>query len=78
MHFSLFFFGLPMPYAVLLQSGIDPVPPALEAWSLNHWTTREVSNMCILMFVNYTQTLQKLKKNEKTNPLGDAFQGIRE
>ena len=66
MHFSLFFFGLPMPYAVLLQSGIDPVPPALEAWSLNHWTTREVSNMCILMFVNYTQTLQKLKKNEKT------------
>ena len=22
--------------------GIEPVPPALEAWSLNHWTTREV------------------------------------
>ena len=55
-----------MPCAVLLQPGIDPVPPALEAWSLNHWATREVSNMCILMFVDYTQTLQKLKKNEKT------------
>ena len=54
-----------MPCAVFLQPGIDPVPPALEAWSLNHWATREVSNMCILMFVNYTQTLQKLKKNEK-------------
>ena len=24
------------------QPGIDPVPPALEAQSLNHWTTGEV------------------------------------
>ena len=24
------------------QPGIKPVPPALEAWSLNHWTAREV------------------------------------
>ena len=23
------------------QPGIKPVPPAVEAWSLNHWTTRE-------------------------------------
>ena len=22
--------------------GIEPIPPAMEAWSLNHWTTREV------------------------------------
>ena len=22
--------------------GIEPAPPALEAWSPNHWTTREV------------------------------------
>ena len=25
------------------QPGIEPMPPALEVWSLNHWTTREVS-----------------------------------
>ena len=25
------------------QPGIKPGPPALEAWSLGHWTTREVS-----------------------------------
>ncbi|CAM9420314.1 unnamed protein product [Rangifer tarandus platyrhynchus] len=25
-----------------LQPGIKPMPPAVEAWSLNHWTTREV------------------------------------
>ena len=24
------------------QPGIEPAPPALWAWSLNHWTTREV------------------------------------
>ena len=24
------------------QPGIEPVPPAMEAWRLNHWTTREV------------------------------------
>ena len=22
--------------------GMEPVPPAVEAWSLNHWITREV------------------------------------
>ena len=24
------------------QPGMEPVPPALEAWSLIHWTSREV------------------------------------
>ena len=24
------------------QPGVKPTPPAVEAWSLNHWTTREV------------------------------------
>ena len=45
-HFILFFnffwlhraaFGLLVP-----QPGIEPVPPALEVQSLNHWTAREV------------------------------------
>ena len=22
--------------------GLEPMPPALEAWSLNQWTTREI------------------------------------
>ena len=26
------------------QPGIEPVPAAVKAWSLNHWTTREVLN----------------------------------
>ena len=27
------------------RPGIQPVPPAVEAWSLNHWTTREVPTL---------------------------------
>ena len=28
------------------QPGIEPVPPEVEARSLNHWTTREVPEFC--------------------------------
>ena len=32
-----------MAYGTLVpQPGIELMPPALEAWSLNHWTAREV------------------------------------
>ena len=38
----LFFFGHHVACGILvLQPGIEPMPPALEAWSLNHWTARE-------------------------------------
>ena len=29
--------------------GIEPMPPALQAWSLNHWTTREVLRVIALL-----------------------------
>ena len=32
-----------MAYGILVpQPGIEPVPPALEAQRVNHWTTRDV------------------------------------
>ena len=31
------------------QPGIEPVPPAVEAQSLNPWTTREVPGKVLLM-----------------------------
>ena len=43
--FSFFFFFWPhcTTCGVLVPpSGIEPLPPALEAQSLNHWTVREV------------------------------------
>ena len=30
------------------QPGIKPGPPAVEAWSPNHWTTREFPHTCYL------------------------------
>ena len=27
--------------------GVKPQPPALGAWSLSHWTTREVPHLCV-------------------------------
>ena len=39
---TFFFFFCHMTYGILVpQPGIKPVPYAVEAWSLNHWTTRE-------------------------------------
>ena len=39
-----FFFGCAVRHvgALVLQPGIEPVPPAVEARSLNHWTAKEV------------------------------------
>ena len=43
--FFFFFFFLPQAVALRIlapQPGIEPMPPAVEVQSLNHWTTREV------------------------------------
>ena len=33
------------------QAGLEPVAPVVEAWSLNHWTTREVPPVDVLIAV---------------------------
>ena len=38
--FKILIFGLAV-WCVVSQSGIQPVPLAVEVWSPNHWTTRE-------------------------------------
>ena len=40
--------------------GIEPEPPALEAWSLNHWITREVPviNVCVYIYIYSTEKLK--------------------
>lgn len=30
---------------LVLEAGIEPVPPAVVVWSLNSWTAREVPRM---------------------------------
>ena len=44
-----FFWLHGVAYGILVpQTGTESIPPALEAWSLNNWTYREVS--CIFFF----------------------------
>ena len=51
------------------QSGIKPGPPAMEAWSPNHWTTREfppfpdqVKNQNFRVFLNSKSTIHSWPK----------------
>ena len=41
------FFGYTACGILVPQPGIKAMPPALEVWSLNHWTTREVPSSVI-------------------------------
>ena len=36
---------------LVLQPGIEPVPPAVEAQSLNHWTAREVPFFILFFWI---------------------------
>lgn len=41
----------------LSSLGLEPVPPAMEAWSLNHWPSREVLIMEFLLRSYYVGTV---------------------
>ena len=41
-----FCFGRVAWHAELPRPGIEPMSPAVEAWSRNHWTTRELQGWC--------------------------------
>ena len=37
---------------------MEPTPPAVEAWSLNHWTPREVPNCTFLKDTIFDNVLE--------------------
>ena len=49
--FFLFWLHLVTCGILVPQPGIEPVLPAVEAWSPNHWTTREVHHSPALILV---------------------------
>ena len=52
---SLLFFFLAVPRGILIpQPGIEPVPPALGAWSLSLWTARELPSFPLLCHPHIT------------------------
>ena len=46
------------------QPGIEPASPALEAWNLNHWTTREVLRLFISYNHRHEGTIPVLHRRE--------------
>ena len=48
----LLFLATPLGCRILVPwPGTEPVPPAVEAWSLNHWTTREVPILYVVLHI---------------------------
>ena len=60
------------------QPGIKPRPPALGAWSLNHWTTREFSQLSLSKVIQKgkKKPIPKLKQKRRfTSKEGHAERG---
>ena len=36
---------------LVAQPGMEPMPSALEAWTLNHWTSREVPKVFLIKVI---------------------------
>lgn len=72
--FVHFFFTLAEPCGMWVPwPGIKPVPPTLEAWTLNSWTTREVSCLLFWLFPRTLHTLEKSKPCPLVVNNGRAF-----
>ena len=48
-HLLTYVFSLAL---LIPQPGVKPMPPAVEAWSPNHWTAREVPPPTCLLFIH--------------------------
>ena len=59
-----FFFGCTVQHAELPLPEIEPAPPAVEAWSLNHWTTGKV--------LYWVHLLTVLNLNKDSHPKQNA------
>ena len=59
-----FFFGCIAWYVELLQPGIEPTPPALEAWSLNHCTIKKVLKSFLIHLQTFADIGKKKKKKD--------------
>ena len=61
--YFIFFFGPRRAACRILvpRWGIEPAPPAVEVWSLNHWATREVPEDDFLVTLKWALNLDKSK-----------------
>ena len=60
-----FFFFFFLPYCkicriLVLSPGMEPAPPAVGACSLNHWTTREVPELFLILSIHSSSCPESL------------------
>ena len=57
--FFFFFFGCTIQHAELPQPGTEPMAPAVEARSLNHWMAKEVPRQWSIIVLQRKKILDK-------------------
>ena len=68
--FFFFFWSQLAACGILVpQLGMEPKPPALGAWSLNHWTTMEVLRLVIMSPICFEFWKQKQLACESRGPI---------
>ena len=63
--FSLFLIGYATLHTGSLAPGDKPVPPAVEVWSLNQWTTRKVPILTPFYPIFFSRTINLLLPQRK-------------
>ena len=86
--FFFFFFKTSSPSSLLdhilqhvelPQPGIKPVPPAVEAWSLKHWATKEVCFIFSHLFILESWALSRFGERGESRvrlTQSSALQGL--
>ena len=77
MIFFIYFFGCGACGILVPQPGMEPMPPAVEAPNLNHWTAREVPPRDLLESFSVT-SLETVggKKTFKNSFIMEIFEHI--
>ena len=47
-YYYYYYFGCRVCGILVSQSGTEPTPTVFKVWSLNHWITREVPQICYI------------------------------
>ena len=70
-------FGIKARGILAPRPGIKPAPPALGRWRLNHWTTREVATVALLLSPGFLAIAgQEIIQNFKAKQRQHSYSSI--
>ena len=62
-----FFFGHVACRILVPSPGTEPMPPAMEAWSLTYWTAKEVLGSIFLNMVSARVSSREMERSKREN-----------